>query len=170
VNRKILRQEKTVLKNKSDMQAFLLKLAKDFQKRQILLLQGPMGSGKTQFVSWLAQAFAGVGQGSSEEQGLHEVVTSSEAASPTYAFHHRYQLKHGTIEHFDLDRIQSESDLESIGFWDIFAIDTGWVIIEWPERINLRHLPKNWALTHVKIERVQAETESEERSVEVTAY
>jgi tRNA threonylcarbamoyladenosine biosynthesis protein TsaE len=164
MNREILRQEKIVLKNKSDMKTFLLKLAQGFKERQILLLQGPMGSGKTQFVSWLAQAFADARQVSSG------VVAASEAASPTYAFHHRYQLKSGTIEHFDLDRIQSESDLESIGFWDIFAIDAAWVIIEWPERINLRHLPKNWALTHIKIERVQSATESEERAVEVTIY
>ncbi|MEK6554996.1 MAG: tRNA (adenosine(37)-N6)-threonylcarbamoyltransferase complex ATPase subunit type 1 TsaE [Bdellovibrionota bacterium] len=159
LNRPIVSQEKLMIKNKSEAREFIVNLAKTFHKRQILLLQGEMGAGKTQLVTWLAQQYA-----------LAAANTNTEAQSPTYAFHNRYAGAHGNIEHFDLDRIQSDADLESIGFWDIFASATGWVIIEWPERINWRHLPKSWALTHVKVERVQKGSENEERSFEVVTY
>lgn len=146
-----LQKQKMHFKNKSECRAFIIKLAEKFEDRQIILLQGAMGSGKTQLVSWLVESFC----------------NSQEAsASPTYAFHHHYNGSNRQIEHFDLDRVSSESDLESIGFWDIFSIEAGWVIVEWPERLDIKHLPPNWPCIHIKIDRPLIDS-GEERIVEI---
>lgn len=87
----------------------------------IVLLQGPMGIGKTQWVQFWCE---------------------KNVTSPTYALHHSYQLATGAeLEHFDLYRLQSEDDLESTGFWDLIQDDSSWVFIEWPERLQIQHLP-----------------------------
>jgi tRNA threonylcarbamoyl adenosine modification protein YjeE len=94
---------------------------------KLIFLRGEMGSGKTSFVSKVA-----------------DVLGSSEAASPSFALHTRYEGIRGTIDHFDLDRLNSADDLESIGFWDLLQevrddIDEAakrFVMIEWAKRLD----------------------------------
>lgn len=96
-------------------------------KPKLIFLKGAMGSGKTEFVSKVA-----------------DVLGASDAASPSFALHSRYEGVRGTIDHFDLDRLDSIDDLESIGFWDIvgdvFSMpsDTAgrFVMIEWASRLE----------------------------------
>lgn len=86
-----------------------------------------MGSGKTTFVTEVANALG-----------------ASDAASPSYALHTRYESSAGIIDHFDLDRLTSIDDLESTGFWDIISEAqsdrTGpaqrFVMIEWAKRLD----------------------------------
>lgn len=155
-------------KTRSELRDFVLDWARRLQthqsseptaisetSRHLLLLQGQMGAGKTQIVNWIAEAFG-----------------APPGASPTFGFHHRYDLNVNlkgskvstgataapgphflTLEHFDLDRVQSEEELESIGFWDVFANQAALVAIEWPERINWGHIPKDWPVTCFQIEK-----------------
>lgn len=97
--------------------------------RTILLLEGPVGAGKTEFVKALARKLG-----------------TDDAASPSYAIHHRYENPSTAkgFDHVDLYRLEDEDDLESTGFWDLFQQERGLVVIEWPERLNVDHLPFNW--------------------------
>lgn len=96
----------------------------------LLLLDGPMGAGKTQFTKFLLEAL-----------GSHETV------SPSFAIHHSYETGRGLVHHFDLFRLENADDLESTGFWDLFDLEA-WIVIEWAEKLNefnLRSaLPKRW--------------------------
>ena len=109
--------------------------------RQLVLLSGPMGSGKTEFARAVCRA-CGVEEG--------------EAASPTFAIHHRYPSPRVTIDHFDLFRLQSRSELESTGFWDVLETGGGdaerrIVLIEWPELLDANDFPVAWARLRVGI-------------------
>lgn len=98
-----------------------------FPKPKLIFLRGEMGAGKTSFVTKVA-----------------EVVGSNEAVSPSFALHTRYEGVRGTIDHFDLDRLNSIDDLESIGFWDLIAearddaneAAKRFVMIEWAKRLD----------------------------------
>jgi tRNA threonylcarbamoyladenosine biosynthesis protein TsaE len=123
----------TELNSIAELKSFAEKLAKQLDKKQILSLEGPMGSGKTTFVQFLVQALGG-----------------AQTSSPTFSLHQRYKVQKGFVEHLDLYRIKSEQDLESSGFWDLFAEDSGIVIVEWGDR--LAEWPPGWKLTRLKFD------------------
>jgi tRNA threonylcarbamoyl adenosine modification protein YjeE len=110
----------------SDLREYILnwvapELLEDRPK--LLLLSGEMGAGKTTFTVLLA-----------------EQLGALEAASPSFALHARYDGPRGTVDHFDLDRLKSAEELESIGFWDLIAEASldgrRFVVIEWADRLN----------------------------------
>ncbi len=96
-------------------------------KPKLAFLRGEMGSGKTTFVSEVANALG-----------------ADDAASPSFALHTRYESSMGIIDHFDLDRLTSIDDLESTGFWDIISEAQSdvtnparrFVMIEWANRLD----------------------------------
>lgn len=108
-------------------------------RRLLILLDGEMGAGKTQFTRYLI-----------EEMG------SDEACSPSFAIHNSYQTSRGPVEHMDLYRLENEDDLESTGFWDFFLAGEGLVIIEWAGRLREMGLegalPRTWPKLEIKIE------------------
>lgn len=90
----------------------------------LIFMNGEMGAGKTTFVTRVA-----------------DVLGVLEAASPSFALHTRYEGAGGTIDHFDLDRLENAEDLESIGFWDLIQSaramgPTHFVMIEWAKRLD----------------------------------
>ena len=82
----------------------------------VVLLQGDLGAGKTEFVKGLAEGFQ-----------VAEGVTS-----PTFTLLNIYQ---GTLPvyHFDLYRLEEPEELENIGFTEFIGTD-GVAVIEWAER------------------------------------
>jgi tRNA threonylcarbamoyladenosine biosynthesis protein TsaE len=106
--------------------------------RTLLLLEGPVGAGKTELVKAL---------------NLHLGIAAS--ASPSFAIHHRYEnpITGVGVDHVDLYRLDGDDDLESTGFWDLFGVDRGLVVIEWADRLNLDLLPLNWTKILVQIEK-----------------
>lgn len=90
---------------------------------KLVFMRGPMGAGKTTFVTKVA-----------------EILGSHDSASPSFALHSRYTGPRGTIDHFDLDRLKSREDLDSIGFWDLIDEARGeprrFVMIEWAGRLD----------------------------------
>ncbi len=113
--------QRWMVTNLEDLKQLVSYCKQTISEPAIVLLQGPMGIGKTQWVQFWCE---------------------KNIVSPTYALHHSYQLSLGQeLEHFDLYRLQSEDDLESTGFWDLIQDDGTWVFIEWPERLQIQHLP-----------------------------
>lgn len=119
---------------------------------EILLLEGPLGAGKTTFVHALVELRWDV---------------KSEVASPTYALHHQYvRPKTGKpsgsearqltdqdlIDHWDLFRIESLDELDAAGFWDILNSGRNLWIVEWPQRIDPSHRPEHRQVIRVRIE------------------
>ncbi len=111
----------------AQFQELARKLKKDFGSKAVIALSGPMAAGKTEFVKTI----------------------SDEASSPTFAIHQSY----GDIEHLDLYRLTNEDELESTGFWDLFLHGAGLIFIEWPEKMDLKHIPISWPLWKIVIEK-----------------
>ncbi len=112
----------------------------------ILALHGDLGAGKTT----LSQALA-------KELGITENVIS-----PTFIIMKNYETKKGAhkkLVHIDAYRLNSESELEKLGWEEIVSDKNNLVLIEWPERVpNL--IPK-----HAKKISLSHENE-EERTIE----
>lgn len=114
--------------------------------KTVWLLEGDVGSGKTETVKALAR-----------------LLRVKEVASPSFAVHHRYLTSDDfPIEHLDLYRLESEDDLESTGFWDLFSAPEGLIVIEWADRLNVQYLPRDWTLFRLQYE-IVGETEREIR-------
>jgi tRNA threonylcarbamoyladenosine biosynthesis protein TsaE len=111
------------------------KIQKKLQKKAVILLSGPLGAGKTEFVKTFVRLVHG----------------NDKALSPTYALHHHYAGE-PTIEHWDLYRLHNEDELESSGFWDQFSANAGIIIVEWPERLKVEWLPNDWQLVKIHIQ------------------
>ena len=75
-----------------------------------------------------------------------QTVSPQTLGSPAFSIQHVYGSDYGDIHHLDLYRLKDSEDLESTGFWDIFADGekTYLVIIEWADRLNLDCLPLAW--------------------------
>ncbi len=146
-----------------------------FQKPQVLLLEGNLGTGKTTFTRFLLETFLSRGASPFKESGSESQVALSSkgqdrnttrhpctesqsieekrgtlsyfvAGSPAFSIQHVYSSSYGLIHHVDLYRLKDSEDLESTGFWDIFAdrAKTYLVILEWADRLNPDCLPLGW--------------------------
>ncbi len=129
-------------KSPKDLGVVSLELLKLFKERSLLLLEGPVGAGKTELVKALADCL-----------GIQET------ASPSFAIHHHYKNRDVSMDHVDLYRLESEDDLESTGFWDLFGSKKGLIVIEWSDRLNQDLLPLNWYKIRVTIEKLAAPNE-----------
>lgn len=87
--------------------------------RALLLLQGPLGAGKTLLVQGIAKAL-----------GIKEPITS-----PTFVTLHSYLDQKPFLHHFDLYRLEKESDFWDQGFGEVLE-DEGIVAVEWPSRLS----------------------------------
>ncbi|MDE7119698.1 MAG: tRNA (adenosine(37)-N6)-threonylcarbamoyltransferase complex ATPase subunit type 1 TsaE [Muribaculaceae bacterium] len=90
--------------------------------RTVYAFHGPMGAGKTTFISALCRALG---------------VDPLEANSPSFAIINEYRSETTAelIYHFDLYRLESVEDALEIGVEDYF--DSGALcLLEWPERIE----------------------------------
>ena len=87
---------------------------------------GELGSGKTQFIKGICKYFQ-----------VKDIVNS-----PTFLIVNEYKgslnNKDITINHFDLYRLKSESELLSIGF-DNYISENSICLIEWPD-LAIQHL------------------------------
>lgn len=89
-----------------------------------LALHGELGSGKTAFVQHLARVL-----------GVTEQVTS-----PTFVIMRFYPIKthdfFKTLVHVDAYRIESDAEMEVIGFEHVLRGPTNLVCVEWAEKIT----------------------------------
>ena len=99
------------------------------QNRDVLLLSGKVGSGKTEFARLLIKAKA-----------IKENSIFEEVSSPTFSLVQSYELQHCKISHIDLYRVNSTVELFELGIPDIF--DSQITLLEWPEILETKKLPR----------------------------
>jgi len=123
-----------------------VKFLKDQVGPQVILgLVGDLGYGKTTLVNNLLVQFG------------YKV-----SSSPTFSLINKYQLDSLTVFHVDLYRLKSDEDVDASGFWDLFADENAFVIIEWVDRIHFEDLPLNFQKIKVCIRK-----NNDQRSYEV---
>jgi tRNA threonylcarbamoyladenosine biosynthesis protein TsaE len=105
-----------------DLPTVCQQIQKLLPRPSVVLLSGPLGAGKTKLVEVLLR-----------------VVGGEDVSSPTFALHHEYKVGESKVHHFDLYRIESVDDLETVGLWDVLQSAQDWVFIEWPDRLGDFH-------------------------------
>lgn len=116
---------------------------KELRRPCLVLLSGDLGAGKTQLVRWFL-----------EELGVSHVQ------SPTFAIIEEYESTAGDIDHVDLYRLKSDSDLESSGFWDLLKQDNGLVFVEWADRLPENVWPSAWKRIFITLKKGTSGDES----------
>jgi tRNA threonylcarbamoyladenosine biosynthesis protein TsaE len=91
------------------------KIAGSLRTGDSILLSGPLGAGKTVLARAILRAL-----------GITERVPS-----PSFTLVQSYETQDLIVRHFDLYRIERESDLVELGLQE--ALSEGAVIVEWPE-------------------------------------
>ena len=118
-------------------QALGTELIQQLPAEAILLLQGPLGAGKTSLVQGIALAL-----------GIGEPITS-----PTFALAQHYTDGNPPLIHLDLYRLEQPSTADDLFLQeDEEAKAIGaFMAVEWPERLSLE-LPEAWQLrlSHTK--------------------
>ncbi|SHF63888.1 hypothetical protein SAMN02745157_2614 [Kaistia soli DSM 19436] len=118
-------------------EAATMRLAEDLAAKlapgDVIALEGDLGAGKTTLARALIRAIA-------DDAAL-------EVPSPTFTLVQTYPGR-VAIAHFDLYRISEPDELEEIGFDE--AIETGAVLVEWPERAAGR-LPEDALIIRLAI-------------------
>ena len=109
------------LENLSETILFGKEFAQRLKPFSILLLKGPIGSGKTSFV-----------QGIAEGLSIDESITS-----PTFALSHHYYSGKLPLIHMDLYRLKDSVSAEELFLEEEEELNQngGIMIIEWPELI-----------------------------------
>src|SRR5438874_195715 len=85
----------------------------------VILLQGPLGAGKTAF----ARAFLRAASGN----------PALEVPSPTFTLVQSYETSLGPVHHFDLWRVEGPEALAELG-WE--EARDGIILLEWPDRLG----------------------------------
>lgn len=107
------------LPNETDTQKLAGRIAPQLQKGDVLLLEGPIGAGKSAFCRALIRARLG---------RLEDVP------SPTFTLVQTYDDAAGDIWHCDLYRLSDPDELFELGLEDAF--EDAICLIEWPDRLG----------------------------------
>ena len=108
--------------------------------RNVILLQGELGAGKTTFSQFLLEVLGAEGP----------------FTSPTFVIMKKYEIKNNLkknsearilkdIYHLDCYRVDEESILD-LGWEEIVADKNNLILVEWPERIKKIWPEKYWLL------------------------
>ena len=102
---------------------FINGLGSNKQTATVVGLYGNLGAGKTTFTQAVAKSL-----------GIDETVVS-----PTFVIEKIYELtnqKFSHLIHIDAYRLESSSELVSIGWNEIISNPENLILIEWPERVS----------------------------------
>jgi tRNA threonylcarbamoyladenosine biosynthesis protein TsaE len=101
--------------------AFGRTLAELLVPPKVVLLRGDLGAGKTTLVKGIAAAF--------------EAAEEEDVTSPTFTLVHEYRGPRAKVYHIDLYRIDTPSELETLGLDDLRS-DNTILLIEWGEKFS----------------------------------
>ena len=105
-------------KSENDTLSFAKKFASKLNKKDVIVLSGDLGSGKTKFTEGILSFF-----------GLE-----TEISSPTFTIVNEYSKDDIKIYHFDVYRLEDSSEFYEIGGDEYY--ENGICIIEWGEIIE----------------------------------
>lgn len=105
-------------KSENDTLSFAKKFASKLNKKDVIVLSGDLGSGKTKFTEGILSFF-----------GLE-----NEISSPTFTIVNEYKKNNINIYHFDVYRLEDSSEFYAIGGDEYF--ENGICLIEWGELIQ----------------------------------
>ncbi len=114
-----------ISKSEQDTIDFASKLAEQLKPKDIIVLSGELGSGKTKFVQGILKHF-----------GLEQ-----EISSPTFTIVNEYKTLNFPIYHFDVYRLADIDEFYAMGGEEYF--ENGICLIEWGEMIE-EILPPNY--------------------------
>ncbi len=98
--------------------------------KNLFLLAGDLGAGKTTLVSLIAKTM-----------NIHLV------SSPTFSL----ISQHKNLTHVDLYRLESMEEIDATGFWEIFEEEDNVVFVEWAQKISDDLWPLDWDITRIAI-------------------
>ncbi len=112
----------TVHTSASEIETFELaeRMAEAFKGREVVLLTGELGAGKTVFARGIAA-------------GL-DIEDVSQVHSPSFTLVNIYRAKY-PVFHIDLYRLEKSSEIEDLGWEDY--LDRGVIIVEWAEKLDM---------------------------------
>ncbi|GEM_PF-1852222 len=127
---------KSVILSLQDLSDFADQLSLHLSGQELVLLDGPMGSGKTTLIQMLLK-----------KKGVTHLVSS-----PTFSLHNLHVAGDGSlIHHFDLYRLQSNEDFYSSGLFDVLQ-SNDLTFVEWASHLPNSDWPFNKKIINVKIE------------------
>jgi tRNA threonylcarbamoyladenosine biosynthesis protein TsaE len=100
-------------------EALAARLAPLLRGGDVILLQGPLGAGKTALARALLRALTG--------------DTTLDVPSPSFTLVQTYDTPAGPVHHYDLWRIDRADDLAELGLEEAVR---DIALIEWPERLG----------------------------------
>lgn len=118
----------TLLKSAEATAAFARRTGALLVPGDCLLLNGPIGAGKTHFARHLIQS---------------RLTATEDVPSPTFTLVQTYETDAGEIWHADLYRLSHSDEVDELGLTEAF--DTAICLVEWPDKLG-PHRPDN-ALT-----------------------
>ena len=119
------------LENLESTISFGFNLTKHLPDLKILLLEGPLGAGKTSLVSGIAQSI-----------GIKEPI-----CSPTFALSQHYPKGKPPLIHLDLYRLENPRSANELFLQEEEVVDelSALMVVEWSERLTLS-LPEAWKI------------------------
>lgn len=134
---------KYVSKSPKQTNELAAEFAKSLHAGDVIILQGDLGAGKTEFVKGVVNYFD----------------KSATAISPTFTIVNEYSCAGKMIYHFDFYRIKSEDELYAIGIEE-YLFGDAICFIEWPERApNL--------LSQINYKTIKIEKNGNDRIIEI---
>ena len=140
---------KFISNNEEETKAIGFNLASKLNKKDIVILTGDLGSGKTKFTEGFLSYF-----------GLED-----EISSPTFTIVNEYSKNDISIYHFDVYRLEDLDEFYAIGGTDYF--DNGICLIEWGEliepilgkyiKINISKDSENENIRYITLENIDKE-------------
>ncbi|MEM0977337.1 MAG: tRNA (adenosine(37)-N6)-threonylcarbamoyltransferase complex ATPase subunit type 1 TsaE [Pseudomonadota bacterium] len=115
-------QRHPITLSEPEMYVFAAKLSQVLMPGDTVLLDGPVGAGKTT----LARAIIQSAQG--------RVGAVDDVPSPTFTLLQSYPVGDITYIHMDLYRLTSAEELEELGLWEPARQSV--FLIEWPDRME----------------------------------
>lgn len=118
----------TRLADEGATRAYASRLATRLPHGALLLLDGPLGAGKTTLVAALVAALGG----------------PERVSSPTYTLVHEYPTREGTVVHVDAFRLGDPAQLAALGL-DDYLERARLVVVEWGGPLAESY-PEAWRL------------------------